>query len=84
MTKHRKETITAVLFFLLLAMGLCYISFLFLFRQSALRKELGTLGPGLRAWEFVQQARALTRIWDQSHSFIQLHGGFQCLSGPAD
>ena len=23
--KHRKETITAVLFFLLLAMGLCYV-----------------------------------------------------------
>ena len=32
--KHRKETITAVLFFLLLATGLCYIAFLFLSGQS--------------------------------------------------
>ena len=41
--KHRKETITAVLFFLLLAMGLCYIAFLFLSGQSSLREELGKL-----------------------------------------
>ena len=57
--KHRKETITAVLFFLLLAMGLCYISFLFLSGQSALRKELGKLrrDPGY-VLEFVEQAES--------------------------
>ena len=81
--KHRKETITAVLFFLLLAMGLCYISFLFLSGQSALRKELGKLrrDPGY-VLEFVEQAEsALNEDLDQSHSFIQLYGGFQRLSG---
>ncbi|MBE5056486.1 hypothetical protein INF37_10835 [Pseudoflavonifractor sp. DSM 107456] len=81
--KHRKETITAVLFFLLLAMGLCYIAFLFLSGQSSLREELGKLrrDPGY-VLEFVEQAEsALNEDLDQSHGFIQLYGGFQRLSG---
>ena len=81
--RHRKETVTAVLFLLLLAAGLCYIGFQFLSGNSELRKELGKVrrDPSY-ALTFVESAEtALNEDLDQEHGFIQLYGGFQRLTG---
>ncbi|HJB57826.1 MAG TPA: hypothetical protein H9714_09775 [Candidatus Flavonifractor intestinipullorum] len=81
--RHRKETITALLFLALLAAGLCYIGVLFLKGESALRTSLGALrrDPGSFP-TFVAQAESdLNEDLDQSHGFIELYGGFQRLTG---
>lgn len=81
--RHCKETVTAVLFLLLLAAGLCYIGFQFLSGNSELRKELGKVrrDPSY-ALTFVESAEtALNEDLDQEHGFIQLYGGFQRLAG---
>ncbi|MCI6255214.1 MAG: DHHW family protein [Clostridiales bacterium] len=81
--KHRKETITALLFLAATLLAFCYVGYLALTGQSAFRKELGLLrrDPGY-VTEFVSTAEGkLNEDLDREHGFIQLYGGFQRLAG---
>ncbi len=81
--KHRKETITALLFLLTLLGVLLYLGNLFLGGESAFRTALGALrrDPGSFP-AFVTEAEGeLNEDLDREHAFIQLYGGFQRLTG---
>lgn len=81
--KHRKETITAVLFLVGTFFAFAYVLYLMLTGQSDLRHELGKIkqDPSY-GMTFVSTAEgALNTDLDREHSFIQLYGGFQRLSG---
>ena len=81
--KHWKETLTALLFLVGTFAGLFYVTHLAVHNESELRHELGKLvGQPSYVMDFVQTAEgALNEDLDTSHSFIQLYGAFQRLSG---
>lgn len=78
-----RETVTAVLFLLLLLGGCLYALFPFLTGESDLRAALGRLRRGEDTVEtFLDTAEEdLNSDLDRSHSFIQLYGGVQRLLG---
>ncbi len=81
--KHRKETLTALLFLLAMGVSLCYLGVLALRGESEFRHALGDLRRDPASFPtFVTQAEgALNDDLDREHGFIQLYGGFQRLSG---
>ena len=78
-----RETVTAVLFLLLLLGGCLYALFPFLTGESDLRAALGQLRRGETTVDaFLGEAEEdLNGDLDRSHSFIQLYGGVQRLLG---
>lgn len=81
--KHRKETLTAIVFLIGTLLAFCYVGYLALTGQSELRKEIGRLrrNPGT-VMEFLETAESkLNADLDREHGFIQLYGGFQRLTG---
>lgn len=81
--KHRKETLTALLFLLAMGVSLCYLGVLALRGESEFRHALGDLrrDPGSFPTFVTQAEGALNDDLDREHGFIQLYGGFQRLSG---
>ena len=83
--KHAKprETVTAVLFLLLLAAGCIYALYPFFTGVFDFRAALGQLRRGeLTVETFLDEAEEdLNSDLDRSHGFIQLYGGIQKLLG---